>query len=509
MKKIFNTDKRIKLGIWGLGRGSSFVYAASFLNIDVVAGCDVHPEIRERFQKTVPNAFCTADEKEFLSCDMDAVLVATYLPDHANHVIRVLESGRHVMCEVTAFQTPADAVRLVEAVEKSGKVYNLLENYPFTRENMYLQKLWREGFFGDFLYGEFEYLHEIRTLSYGYNTYPKSLPVEPGWAVHRWRSILNYHHYCTHSLGPAMYITGLRPESVSAVHDEVTMSGFLEGGHHASAKPSIIKMSNGGLLRNLMGSTTNDYHTGIRLWGTRAGAEKLHGLKLRVGGSGSGGLFLSVDPKWNDLGELAQEAGHGGGDFWELYFFAREILTGEPAPWNIYAACDVTMAGLMAIRSEKRNGELVKIPDMRKAEDRELCRGDHGDPSSTLNTSDVFPAGHETALAGQFTRVMTELYPHGNGGLILFNNVMDGIRIYADLRDAESKLQVRNSVGKLIRELPELAANIELAQKIQQRYPDSKPGHTIARVLSEQDLPKILNYKQTIQELEDWQNHLI
>ena len=507
MKKIFDTDKRIKLGIWGLGRGANFVKSAAFLNIDVVAGCDIHPEIRERFQKIVPGAFCTADENEFLSCDMDAVLVATYLPDHARHAIRVLESGRHVMSEVTAFQTPADAVRLVEAVEKSGKVYNLLENYPFTRENMYLQRLWSQGFFGDFLYGEFEYLHECRLLSYGYNTYPEALPVDPGWAVHRWRSILNYHYYCTHSLGPAMYITGLRPESISAVRDEVSMPGYISGGRHATAAPSIIKMSNGGLLRNLMGSTTNDYHSGIRLWGTRAGAEKLHDLKIRVGGSGSGGLLLSIDPKWDDLGELAQETGHGGGDFWELYYFAREILTGEPAPWNIYAACDVTMAGLMAVRSEKRNGELVKIPDLRKAEDRELCRNDQGDLPD-FDTSDVFPAGHETELAGQFTRVMCKFYPFSRGGLILFNNAMDGMRIYNDLRDAESKLQVRNAVARLICELPDLAANCRLAQKIQQAYPDSAPGRTIARVFDGVDLQKILNYEKTICELQDWENHL-
>ena len=62
IKKVFDTDKRIKLGIWGLGRGSNFVKSAAFLNIDVVAGCDFQPEIRERFQEAVPQAFCTADE---------------------------------------------------------------------------------------------------------------------------------------------------------------------------------------------------------------------------------------------------------------------------------------------------------------------------------------------------------------------------------------------------------------------------------------------------------------
>ena len=98
------------------------------LNIDVVAGCDFNDEIRERFHKECPDAMVTADENEFLSYDMDAVLVATFFTAHADHAIKALEAGYHVMSEVTSFFTPADGVRLVEAVEKSGKIYNLLEN---------------------------------------------------------------------------------------------------------------------------------------------------------------------------------------------------------------------------------------------------------------------------------------------------------------------------------------------------------------------------------------------
>ena len=67
-------------------------------------------------------------------------------------------------------------------------------------------------------------------------------------------------------------------------------------------------------------------------------------------------------------------------------------------------------------------------------------------------------------------------------------------------------MQVRDSIGKLIRELPDLAKNVDLAQKIQQKYPDSKPGRVIEKVLSGVDLSKIRNYEQTIKELEDWQN---
>ncbi|MBO7146897.1 MAG: Gfo/Idh/MocA family oxidoreductase, partial [Lentisphaeria bacterium] len=217
MEPLFKTEKRLRLGIWGLGRGSSFIKAANNLNIQIVAGCDTNQIMRDGFRKNCPDAFITADENEFLAYnDMDAVLVATYFTSHADHAIRALEAGFHVMSEVTAFFSPADGVRLVEAVEKSGKVYNLLENYPFTKENMYLKKLWDDGFFGEFQYGEFDYLHNCRSLCYSYCFPPDFPAVEPGYTVHSWRSWLDFHYYNTHSLGPLMKITGLRPIEVMA-----------------------------------------------------------------------------------------------------------------------------------------------------------------------------------------------------------------------------------------------------------------------------------------------------
>ena len=50
-EKVFSTDKRIKMGIWGLGRGQSFIRSAAALNIDIVAGCDFHENMRNNFLK--------------------------------------------------------------------------------------------------------------------------------------------------------------------------------------------------------------------------------------------------------------------------------------------------------------------------------------------------------------------------------------------------------------------------------------------------------------------------
>jgi predicted dehydrogenase len=220
--KVFDTDRRIRLGIWGLGRGMSFYSTCRFLNIDVVAGCDYNEHMRKNFLEANPGAFATADADEFLKQDFDAVLLATFFPEHAGDAIRCLRAGKHVMSEVASFFTLAEGVQLVEEVEKSGLVYNQAENYPFVAANMYLARKWREGLFGELMYAEYEYVHECRSLCY---TYIDGLPVQPGNTVHNWRSWLNFHYYCTHSLGPVMVITGTRPTRVAALPGKQHLAG--------------------------------------------------------------------------------------------------------------------------------------------------------------------------------------------------------------------------------------------------------------------------------------------
>jgi hypothetical protein len=376
---VFPKNKRIRLGIWGLGRGMHFYRACAALNIDVVAGCDFNQHMRERFANDVPGALVTADAEEFLAADFDAVLLATFCTAHAPDAIRCLAAGKHVLSEVTAFHTPAEGVRLVEAVERSGKVYNLAENYPFSAANMWLAEKWRDGLFGELMYAEFEYVHELRQLCY---TYIDGKPVQPGDALHSWRSWLDYHFYCTHSLGPIMVITGARPTRVVALAGRQTLPGYPVqpglGQGLGQVAPSLITMDNGGVVRNLMGGTTSDTHT-QRLWGTRGAAFQGvgPGLQLRLGGSGSSPMH-EVTPKWPALGEQAAASGHGGGDFWVLYYFARQIHTGERAPWDVYSAADVTLPGILAYRSAKEDGKPYDVPDFRVRAQRDAWRSDDG-----------------------------------------------------------------------------------------------------------------------------------
>lgn len=480
---VFKTGRRIKLGIWGLGRGMNFFRTCKFLNMDVVAGCDYNAHMREFFLKQNPEAFVTADIDEFLKQDIDAVLLATFCPAHADDAIRCLRGGKHVLSEVTAFHTPAEGVRLVEEVLRSGKVYQLAENYPFSAANMWLAARWREGLFGEFAYGEYEYVHECRMLAY---TYIDGLPVQPGHTVHNWRSWFNFHYYCTHSLGPAMVITGTRPVAVEAFPSRPRIAGYLgkPGESNGAMTPSLIQMSNGGVLRNLMGAGTNDSHQ-QRLWGTRGAFEIGHdGVRLRLGASG-GAPMHKVNPVWEGLGELAAKTGHGGGDFWTLYYFAREILTGEPGPFDIYNACDVTLPGLLAVRSSLEGGKPMDVPDFRRKQDRERSRSDDWRLKPYDVKRGVFGRAKHDAIAESFSAVMKAIV-----------QLVPVYRAYADWKKVQSALVEPDAflpiAETLLQKLPELKAAYADARAIMSAYPRTDGARVLREMLELGDEETVL-----------------
>lgn len=472
--RILGTDKRIRLGIWGLGRGMSFYGICHALNFDVVAGCDYAAHMRERFHAANPGAFVTDDAREFLARDFDAVLLATYCPSHADDAIACLEAGKHVLSEVTSFHTMAEGVRLVEAVERSGLAYNLAENYPFIPVNRWLARRWREGFFGELQYAEFEYVHEIRALCY---TYIDGTPIEPGSELHNWRSWLNFHYYNTHSLGCVMHITGHRPTRVVALPGAVSLPGYptpMPDGM-GGVTPSLVNMSNGSVVRNLMGATTNDSHI-QRIWGTSASAEFVHDrLRVRVGAAGNGQL-LDIDPSPDELTEHASRTGHGGGDFWVLYHFARNLLFNEPAPFDVYTASDCTIPGILAYRSSVENGTAYDVPDFRDAAQRDAWRGDTFEQPRFDPRGGAFPANHDPAITSRFSKTMRDLVR----GATAYRAFRDARRLAPECTDPR---QVARTAATILERLAVLRESQDAAATIIASYPDSVGGRVLREML--------------------------
>ena len=495
MSKVFEGQKKIRLGIWGLGRGRAFIAQCEELNFEIVAGCDLNGPLCSDFRKLCPNAFITRNEDEFLKQDLDVVLVATFFTNHAQDAIKALRAGKHVISEVSAFFTPADGVALVDAVEESGKIYCLAENYT----DQFVKKLWHEGYFGELSYAEFDYVHDCRGLSY---SYLYGDPILPGNIAHSWRSWLNFHYYCTHSLGAAMEITMTRPVKVMAPQGCKTLPGFLPGSEMGSMKPSMVIMDNGGVIRNLMGASTADSHT-RRIWGTRAFVDLTDPAPTVNLGQAGKGLKVKLTPQQDELTKLAQKAGHGGGDFWMLYNFADTFYNGTPLYWDIYHACDVTLTGIMAVKSEYAGGVPVDIPDFRNKEIREHYRNDHF-AQQHFDPRKIFPNDQNVKETGRFSLIMNDLvHPWETNGIPLLISALEGIRLYPFITDAESRLAVQKQVRQLFLDMSSITEALKGAQLLAEKYPDSPAGKALKSFI--EAAPGKINDPQALrEELTNW-----
>jgi predicted dehydrogenase len=121
----------VGLGYWGpnLARNFDRLPEAELRWI-----CDASEDSRVRWGAAFPAARATAELDELLGDpELDAVVVATHVPSHAELALRVLEAGKHCFVEKPLAQSAADAERVVEAAEGSGLVLmvgHLLEYHP-------------------------------------------------------------------------------------------------------------------------------------------------------------------------------------------------------------------------------------------------------------------------------------------------------------------------------------------------------------------------------------------
>ncbi|HRR36464.1 MAG TPA: Gfo/Idh/MocA family oxidoreductase, partial [Clostridia bacterium] len=124
---------KVKIGIFGVRRGSSVVkYCRTQPDVQLVAICDKWEQgLMDKKKELGEDIAYYTSFDDFIKHDMDAVVLANYANEHAPYAIRCMERGLHVLSEVLPCQTMAEAVQLVETVEKTGKVYAYAENYCF------------------------------------------------------------------------------------------------------------------------------------------------------------------------------------------------------------------------------------------------------------------------------------------------------------------------------------------------------------------------------------------
>ena len=132
-KKVDTSGRKLRVGIIGCGwiAGNHMDSYKKQPDVEIVAGCDLIPGKAEQFFKKwgIENAKTDyASHKEMLddeSLQLDAVSVCTYNRQHAIPTIYALEKGVNVLLEKPFTVTLDEAVEVMRAEKKSGKVLSI------------------------------------------------------------------------------------------------------------------------------------------------------------------------------------------------------------------------------------------------------------------------------------------------------------------------------------------------------------------------------------------------
>lgn len=349
-----------KFGVVGVGRGSAYgSILSSTKGCQVVACCDKSEKALSQFQEEfhLPDSCCFTNYTEFInSVPMDAVFLGTPIPAHADQAVYALESGIHVLSEVTAASSLADCERLVDAVKRSGKIYMMAENccyWHFIRQWCEWVQL---GRIGDVFYAECEYLHPI----------PDAI-IDPVTSDYLWRAERPPIHYCSHSLGPILEITQdriIRAMGLGRAHrimPEHLVMGTID------IQVAMFETERGAIIKLLRSSMApRPYMHYYMLQGTkgfletdREGPQEARFFIQDEMESPKEIECLRSDPA---LPESAGAGGHGTSEYLVVQEFLQSLNSGKRPALDVVRSMDLTTPGIMAHESAMLGGIWLDVP---------------------------------------------------------------------------------------------------------------------------------------------------
>jgi len=383
--------KNLRIGVFGCWRGNAYIkslYAGKVEGFRITALCDKKQDRLEKAAalcpqgRYAPKLFTDVDEF-FDSKLFDAVLLCNYFNEHAKYAIKALEKNIHVFSETMAASTLAEAVALCRAAEKSKAIYMLGENYPYSRGNLELKRLYEGGTLGKLVFAEGEYVHPMGPK----DTYKYNNPVSNGF--YHWRRFVPVTYYSSHALAPLIYMTGEMPKRVVAMA-AADSEDHIKDAHkfRTDAAGVMLITTEGGAVIRVNGSTNIAPHGNwYRLGCVKGGAETIRGDQASVRlcynswSTPEGAEASSVyKPEWPSNAENAEACGHGGGDYWVVRYFV-EACKGERKPFpDVYEATAMSAVAILGWRSILNGNIPYDIPDFRKEEDKLKYEQDRQNP---------------------------------------------------------------------------------------------------------------------------------
>jgi predicted dehydrogenase len=357
--------------------------------VDRVALCDREPQRIERFAKlpAFQNKFNPKDAyeslDEILKADLDALVIITQPWLHAPQCIQAMEAGKHVYSAVPIISIPdSDEIldwcdKLVRTCKRTGMRYMLGETTYFHADAMFCRRKAAEGAFGDFVYAEGEYFHDVDNACNLRDVKKSRLASKAGqeWIAqsrkYQEKGIKGGPmHYPTHSTSGPVCVMKAHAVKVTAYgHRNRTNDSFFDN-EAFSDETALFKMSNGAAVRiceyreiGHPGSET------FRVFGTK-GTYREHTWRDNRG-SKPVTVQEMRDPLPPEVEEAFREGrkesdvygGHGGSHAYLVHEFVDAVAHRRQPATNAWEAARYMVMGAMAHKSALRDGERLDVPD--------------------------------------------------------------------------------------------------------------------------------------------------
>lgn len=394
--------KPFKLCILGAGQ-----FAAGFLplfrahpGISEVSLCEILPDrLREiGDQYGVARRFLSLDD--VLKSDVEAIAIFTERHTHAPLALQSLRAGKHVYCAVPAATSLEELHDLVEAVRSTGLTYMMGETSQYYGATVFCRQKWAEGAFGDFVYGEGEYYHD---MSHGFYA---AFQFSGG---KDWKRVASYPPmlYPTHSVAMVLAVTGARMTSVSCLgfvdrsDDGVFREDVSLWKNRFSNQSALFRTSDGGMARvnefrriglrkgrsvraSLYGTLGSfEEQANMAVWSDHQGncedveprircrdqPTEAHLEMLRIHPDLRGEFVSDYAEVHQSLrGRLPAEflpfrTGHEGSHQFLVDDFVTAVNTNTLPPVHVWQAARYNAPGIVAHASALKEGEHLGIPD--------------------------------------------------------------------------------------------------------------------------------------------------
>lgn len=403
---------KINLGVVGFGS-----FSKSFLelwmkhpDIERVVGAEFLEDRRKEVMDTYKLSAMYSSFDEMIEKDKDVNCVAIFAQRHQHGplIIKSLKAGKHVFTTVPMGCTQEEIFEIISLVKKTGLTFMMGETCYYFPCAIYCRKKFDEGAFGDFVYGEAQYYHDITAMFDSFasqgNSWKRVAGVPPMF-------------YSTHSMSMLCSAINDYPVEVSCFgfednnNDEIYGKGNNDWDNPFSNETSIFKMSKGGYarineFRRIGTIKPSSYITA--LYG-KQGAYECSGMQhLFIKGEVDGQTpevedvsnlincrrYLLENPgtregckHWwyhegfseiHDTARLPEAylnvndwainasatISHNGSHMFLADDFVRSVLTGKLPPINAWVAAHYTLPGIIAHESAMLGGKTLPIPEI-------------------------------------------------------------------------------------------------------------------------------------------------